>query len=81
MITKIGAFAAKTHLSELLDRVAAGERFTITRHGAPVAELTPAVAARRRDVRVVIARIRELGRGRKASAKSIRAMIEEGRRY
>ncbi len=33
----VGAFEAKTHLSDLLDRVERGERFTITRHGKPVA--------------------------------------------
>ena len=29
----IGASEAKTHLARLLDRVATGETFTITRHG------------------------------------------------
>lgn len=38
----VGAFEAKTHLSDLLDRVERGERFTITRHGKPVAKLMPA---------------------------------------
>ena len=38
----VGAFEAKTHLSALLDRVERGERFTITRHGKPVAKLMPA---------------------------------------
>jgi len=38
----IGAFEAKTHLASLLERVARGERFTITRHGKPVAQLVPA---------------------------------------
>lgn len=37
----VGAFEAKTHLSDLLDRVERGERFTITRHGKPVAKLMP----------------------------------------
>lgn len=32
---------AKAHLSELLDRVAAGETLEITRRGKPVARLTP----------------------------------------
>lgn len=41
----IGAFDAKTHLSALLDRVEAGETITITRHGKPVALLTPAPKA------------------------------------
>ena len=38
-MTEIGAFEAKTHLSRLLRRVQAGERFVITRHHRPVAEL------------------------------------------
>ncbi|MGH9914009.1 MAG: type II toxin-antitoxin system Phd/YefM family antitoxin, partial [Pyrinomonadaceae bacterium] len=29
----VGAFEAKTHLSNLLDRVSKGEIITITRHG------------------------------------------------
>ncbi|MYL07041.1 MAG: type II toxin-antitoxin system prevent-host-death family antitoxin, partial [Gemmatimonadales bacterium] len=37
----IGAFEAKTHLPRLLRRVQTGERFVITRHGRPVAELIP----------------------------------------
>jgi len=32
---------AKAHLSELLDRVEKGEEIVITRHGKPVARLTP----------------------------------------
>ena len=38
---EIGAFEAKTHLSQLLRRVQAGERFIITKHNRPVAELIP----------------------------------------
>ncbi len=37
----IGAFDAKTHLAALLERVAKGETFVITRHGKPVAQLCP----------------------------------------
>ena len=40
---QIGAFEAKTHLSELLAAVEAGEEITITRRGRAVARL--AVAA------------------------------------
>ena len=39
--TSLGAFEAKTHFSELLDRVEQGERMTITRHGKAVAQLVP----------------------------------------
>jgi antitoxin (DNA-binding transcriptional repressor) of toxin-antitoxin stability system len=34
-----GAFEAKTHFSELLDKVERGEQITITRRGKPVAIL------------------------------------------
>lgn len=40
----IGAYEAKTHLSNLLDRVERGESLTITRNGRPVARLVPAEA-------------------------------------
>jgi len=38
---RVGAFEAKTHLSQLLDAVESGERIVITRRGKPVAELSP----------------------------------------
>lgn len=38
-ITEIEAFEAKTRLSELLDRVARGETYCVTKRGKPVAEL------------------------------------------
>ena len=38
---EIGAYEAKTHLPRLLARVLNGERFVITKHGRPVAELIP----------------------------------------
>ena len=37
----IGAYEAKTHFSALLEKVEAGEAFTITKHGTPVARLVP----------------------------------------
>ena len=39
--SEIGAFHAKTHLSELLEKVRHGQSFFITKHGQPVAELLP----------------------------------------
>jgi prevent-host-death family protein len=38
---------AKTHLSELIDRVEAGDSIDITRGGKPVARLTAAAAPRK----------------------------------
>lgn len=41
MTMNVGAFEAKTHLSELLAKVQEGEQITITKHGRPVARLVP----------------------------------------
>ncbi len=38
----VGSYEAKTHLPQLLRRVAKGERITITNHGVPVALIVPA---------------------------------------
>lgn len=46
---------AKAHLSELVDRVAAGESIDITRRGKPVARLT-AVAKPRKRIDVALLR-------------------------
>lgn len=64
MIT-VGAFEAKTHLSSLLDKVAAGEDVLITKHGKPVARLVRAVEADKSKIDDVIARIKEFRRGKK----------------
>lgn len=40
-IEDIGAFEAKTRLSEILERVRQGRVYRITRRGVPVAELRP----------------------------------------
>lgn len=37
----VSAYDAKTHLPKLLERAERGERFVITRHGKPVAQLLP----------------------------------------
>ncbi len=76
----VGAYEAKTHLSDLLKRVARGERITITRHGSPVAVLIPPDPAQAVDVDTVIEEIRAFRKKRRLGDASIREMIEEGRR-
>lgn len=39
---RVSVYAAKSRLSQLLDRAAAGEEIVITRHGRPVVKLVPA---------------------------------------
>lgn len=50
-VTEIGIFESKTNLSELIQRVMAGERFYITRRGQRVAELGPITRSRKPLVR------------------------------
>ena len=45
---QIGAFEAKTHLSEILEKVRGGQMFVITRRGEPIAELRPLPRQERR---------------------------------
>jgi prevent-host-death family protein len=78
----VGAFEAKTHLSQLLDRVEAGETIIITRHGQPVAALSP--VSRVKDREAMEALIEEILRTRKGADRggpSIHELIESGRKY
>ncbi len=59
----VGAFEAKTHLSSLLERVEKGERFTITRHGKPIARLVPVERRDPERIKAAIARMQELSAG------------------
>lgn len=77
----VGAYDAKTHLSELLDRVKNGEKITITRHGAPVAVLQAPELSRRREPSLIINELREFRKNHLCGKFSIREMIEEGRRF
>lgn len=77
---EIGAYEAKTKLPEYLRKVVAGERFTITQRGQPVAHLTPAAAAERGDTVAAARRMRAfIDRHRPTQAVDIKALIDEGR--
>ncbi|MBI5814243.1 MAG: type II toxin-antitoxin system prevent-host-death family antitoxin [Nitrospinae bacterium] len=78
----VGAFAAKTHLSSLLDRVEQGEEITITRHGRAVAVLTP--AAREGGggaARELIEDIKRLRSGLKSGGLRISRLAHERHKY
>ncbi|WP_257293764.1 type II toxin-antitoxin system Phd/YefM family antitoxin [Endozoicomonas sp. YOMI1] len=47
MLEEIGSYDAKTKLPEILRRVEAGESFTITNRGKPIADLIPSKAKSR----------------------------------
>ena len=49
-MAEVNVHEAKTHLSKLLKRVAAGEEIVIARAGKPVARLVPYTATRTRTL-------------------------------
>ncbi len=51
---------AKTHLSALLARVAAGERIVLARHGKPIAQLVPLDPSPRRQLGFLKGRVDEV---------------------
>jgi prevent-host-death family protein len=81
-VASIGAFEAKTHLSDLLDRVARGEKITITRHGVPAAVLVPVTeTAPKLSHQEIVEGMRALRKRVKPGKMSIREMVNEGRRF
>ncbi len=79
----VGSFEAKTHLPRLLERVARGEEFTITKHGKPVARLVPTVTIPpKSDVRHVIEELKAFSKGNTlGEGVTTRDLIDEGRRF
>ncbi len=80
----VGAYEAKTHLPQLLDRVEHGETIIITRHGKPLAKLVPALPEKvRPDVRQAVKEMLEFRdtHGPKLNGLKVRDLIDEGRRY
>jgi len=80
-MTTVGTYELKTHLSALLKRAEAGERFTITHHGHPVAVLGPIDGQPKRDLSEVVERIKAFRAAHSLDGITIRELIDEGRRY
>ena len=78
---EIGAFEAKTHLPQLLERVQAGERFVITKHSRPVAELIRFRTHDAGKIRAAIDDLKAFQKTHDLGGLSVRQMMEEGRRY
>lgn len=79
----VGAFHAKTHFSQLLQRVAKGEEITITKHDTPVARLVPVARPSREHIGAVFRQMDVLREGLPASGDKTRLkdLIKEGRRF
>lgn len=78
---QVGAYEAKTHLPKLLQRVEQGERFVITRHGHPIAELIPAGGADREGVRRALQDLKTFQQTHTLGGVTVRELIAEGRKY
>jgi prevent-host-death family protein len=78
----IGAFDAKTRLSELLDRTAHGETFEITKHGRAVGRLVPPDVRNRQASTAAAERLKAMsGIGGNMSREELKAMIHDGHRF
>ena len=78
-MTTIGAYEAKTHFSQLLERVARGERIIITRHNVPIAALEPISSPSAMSPEEAIAEIQTLRQRYRLGELSVKDLIEEGR--
>ena len=76
MIT-VGAYEAKTHLPQLIEKVRQGEMVQITRHGVPVANLVP--VQKRAAPGQVVSELRQLRKGKKLRGISTKELISGGR--
>ena len=77
MFIEIGSYEAKTRLPELLREVQAGQCFTITLRGKPVASLVP--CARATDHQAAVNEMKSFTRIEGVSTEQVREWIAEGR--
>ena len=78
----VGTFKAKTHRSELLDRLSRGETITITRHGIPAAMLVPiGRTGKKLTHKEIVEGMRALRKRIKPDRVSVRETVKEGRRF
>jgi len=79
-IPTIGAFAAKAHLSELLDQVERGEEIIITRRGKTMARLSPIREAQASEAASATAQLRALRQETTLAGLNWRNLRDTGRR-
>jgi len=77
--TEVGAFEAKTRLSEILRKVDQGERFRITVRGRAVADIVPSQVKDRQRAVEAVRRLLAMPKITGISAETVKGWIEEGR--
>lgn len=76
----IGAYETKTHLADLLRQVRAGQGFTITQRGEPVADLVPVGSVARRAGQTAALQMQDfMNEALVGVPCDIDALLEEGR--
>jgi prevent-host-death family protein len=76
----VGISEAKTHFSDIIDRVVDGETIVVTRHGTPVARIVPEPPDRARLHKMIDDWLEyRKAKGITLGDVSIRELIEEGR--
>jgi len=75
----MGVYELKTHLSSVLEEVMAGAIVTVTRHGHPIARISPVLSTSDEARRAAVERIQTSRRGR-ALGIPVTEAIAEGRR-
>lgn len=79
MLEEIGSYDAKTKLPEILRRVEAGESFTITNRGKPVADVVPSRTGNRLKTQAAIDNILT-AKKHPVSDKALAELREAGRK-
>jgi prevent-host-death family protein len=77
---EVGAFEAKTHLSELLELARQGEEILITRRGVPVAKLVPATRVPSAAAKVAFQKLNGLREQSRLGGLDWKSLRDEGRR-
>jgi prevent-host-death family protein len=83
LVTKqstVGAYEAKSHFSQLLERVEAGEEIVITRRDQPVARLVPFRAASSDERRRAFDGMRAIATRNRLGGLRVLELKGEGRR-
>ncbi len=77
---KISSFEAKTHFSQLLQKVKKGERITILNHNSPIAVIVPFINNEMPNVQETIESLVSFSKGKRLSGIPIKDLIDEGRK-
>ncbi|AAY61123.1 prevent-host-death family protein [Rickettsia felis str. Pedreira] len=75
---QINLLEAKTHFSDLRQRVQDGEQITICKHNTPVAKIIPITQKPKMDN--IVEQIREFSKGNTLAPYTIKELRDEGRR-